>query len=121
MVRVSSLNERQRSTLRLIGGGGDLSGDERVGLRITARSLASRGLVKVRRASGKWQAAITDAGRRVLDQDAQPEGASPSPDTGMPPRQQRRSLKEGTISDQVRSDPLEVPAAPAATPRAPAS
>ncbi|WP_335988362.1 hypothetical protein [Glycomyces sp. MUSA5-2] len=100
MARTSPpLNERQRSTLRLIGDGDDLSGDDRVGLRITARSLASRGLVTVRRTGGKWRATITEAGRDFLDQ-----GGAQSGDTrrasefGSPPRQQRRVLGEDAKS-----------------------
>ncbi|GAA1676187.1 hypothetical protein GCM10009830_23580 [Glycomyces endophyticus] len=87
------LNEHQRSTLRLIGDGDDLSGKDREPLRITAKALASRGLVKVRRADGKWQATITEAGRDLLDRgSAQHHGAPSASESGLPPKQQRRML-----------------------------
>lgn len=114
MVRVPSLNGRQRSTLRLIGDGDDLSGDDRVGLRITARSLASRGLVKVRRSGGKWQATITEAGRDVLDRDGTQHGdATSASGPGLPPRQQRRMFDADAESDS-RPSARTRPAAPGA-------
>lgn len=106
--RMSPLNERQRSTLRLISDGDDLSGEDRVGLRISARALASRGLVKIRRADGMWQASITDAGRSVLDQ----SDTTPPTNTGLPPRQQRRTLH--TDADSVPARPAKAQSRPAA-------
>jgi hypothetical protein len=107
---VAPLNDRQRSTLQLIGDGDDLNGEDRVGLRISARALASRGLVKVRRADGKWQATITDAGRNVLDQI---DTTSPT-NSGLPPRQQRRT-PENAESGPARPNSAPVrPAAPGA-------
>ncbi|WP_335992220.1 hypothetical protein [Glycomyces sp. MUSA5-2] len=108
------MNERQRATLRLIGDGDDLSGDDRVGLRITARSLASRGLVKVRRTGGKWQATITEAGRVTLDQGGAQDGGAPSAsEHGFPPRQQQRML-DADAESSPRPSASTRPAAPGA-------
>jgi hypothetical protein len=110
MASMSPLNERQRSTLQLISDGDDLSGEDRVGLRISARALASRRLVKVRRADGKWQATITDAGRDVLDQ----IDTTPTTNSSLPPRQQRRT-PANAVSGPARPDSAPVrPAAPGA-------
>ncbi|MQM25653.1 hypothetical protein [Glycomyces albidus] len=115
MARTSPpLNERQRASLRLIGDGDDLSGDDRVGLRISARSLASRGLVTVRRTGGKWQATITEAGRDFLDRDgAQPGDTTRASELGSPPRQQRRVLDADAESNPGPSARMR-PAVPGA-------
>lgn len=114
-MRAQSLNDQQRSTLELIGAGDDLSSTDRKNLRITARTLASRGLVKVRRADGKWQAMITEAGRHVLDRDGtQPGDTTPAAELGLAPRQQRRTPDATTGPTPTRSRAQMRPAAPGA-------
>ncbi|WP_157930398.1 hypothetical protein [Glycomyces xiaoerkulensis] len=76
MERTGPLNDRQLETLQLIGSGDDLSSDEHTGLRITARALASRGLVTISKRTGQWRAAITDAGRHYLEHGRHPDARS---------------------------------------------
>jgi hypothetical protein len=59
--------------LRRVGEGEDLSRPEDVGLRTSARALQSRGLVKVTRRDGGWQAVITVSGEFCLKHGRHPE------------------------------------------------
>ncbi len=58
--------------LRRIADGDDLSDPDVVSLRLSARALASRGLVTVSRRDG-WRATITDAGRSYVQHGHHPE------------------------------------------------
>jgi hypothetical protein len=109
---VAPLNNRQHSTLQLIRDGDDLSGDDRVGLRISARSLASRGLVKVRRADGKWQALITEAGRRYLDHPRPTEAEPIAVGPRTPSRQRRTSAANSSTKLTGRRRTATLPDVP---------
>jgi hypothetical protein len=67
MGRSDPLNDRQLDVLRRICAGNDLSQPEDVRLRTSARVLQGRGLVKVSRRDGGWQASLTEVGRFYLD------------------------------------------------------
>lgn len=92
MPRRDPLNERQLDVLRRIGTGDDLSRPEDAGLRISGRALQSRGLVKISRRGGGWQAVITAAGEFYLKHGHHPgqrgpgQPATAQPQEGAPAR-----------------------------------
>lgn len=109
MERSSPLNDKQLETLRLIGAGDDLRGQEHIGRRSTGRALQSRGLVTVSKRDGIWRATITEAGRHFLDQG---EHLGSSAATPRPPRQQTRPTSSTPGGSRHRSaglPPVTVP------------
>jgi hypothetical protein len=98
MRRWDPLNARQMDVLRRIGNGDDLSRPEDVGLRTSARALQGRGLVKVTRRDGGWQAVITGAGEYYLQHGRHP---------GHPgPEQQDTPVRQPALSAQRAQRPL---------------
>ncbi|HEV2373566.1 MAG TPA: hypothetical protein VGS19_15505 [Streptosporangiaceae bacterium] len=73
MGRSDPLNDRQLEVLRRLGADQDLSHPQDVRFRTSARVLQGRGLVKVSRRDGGWQAALTEAGRFYLDHGHHPD------------------------------------------------
>ena len=71
------LTPRQVAVLQWVADGctGGIWHDE--GHKQTARALASRGLVKVRRREGSWHAVLLPGGRHYLDYGDYPPGAKP--------------------------------------------
>lgn len=67
MARSDPLNAKQMGTLKLIASGEDLSAEQHIPLRITARALQSRGLVRVHKQKKLWRAEVTDEGRYYLE------------------------------------------------------
>ncbi|MGP4019138.1 hypothetical protein [Saccharopolyspora sp. 5N708] len=72
MRKWGKLNDKQVAVLRRIADGDDLGSPEAVALRVSARALAARGLVRVSRSDG-WHAMITDAGRYYVEHGHHPE------------------------------------------------
>lgn len=110
MERTGKLNDRQAETLRLIGSGSDLSDDEHVKLRITARALESRGLVSISRRTGRWRATLTDAGRHYLEHGGHPDAVD-EPPTDRTGSRKRRAPGTGSrvVPDQrEKSEPRKV-------------
>ncbi|MGI5180135.1 hypothetical protein ACQEVZ_27795 [Dactylosporangium sp. CA-152071] len=73
MQRWDPLNDRQLRLLQRIAAGDDLSGPDGVSDRRSGRALHDRGLLRVTRKGGTWQAHPTDAGRFYLEHGHHPD------------------------------------------------
>ena len=71
------LNQRQLDVLRWIGDGCPDRDWPDQSHKLTARSLAGRGLADVRRKKKIWTATITDAGKYYLEHGKPPPGREP--------------------------------------------
>jgi hypothetical protein len=75
VTRPHRLNQTQLRVLRWISDGAP--GEATNGDRISARSLAARGVVRIKGRGTNWRATITEAGTYYLENDRMPPGLMP--------------------------------------------
>lgn len=97
------VNDKQRKVLDWLAAGGSVDPPEPE-MKLSAAALKARGLVKVRRPSGKWTAELTETGRYYVEHGDYPDTSVRAPAQ----RQRRPAVKRRASTSQVVSTPKVV-------------